>query len=257
MRILITGGTGRLGKLLARGAIAAGHSVRIMSRQPRSITVGQNMEWVQADLSSGSGLETAVKEMDAVFHCASDPRRPKAVDVEGTKLLLAAARKSSISHLLFISIVGIDRIPFGYYQRKLEAEHIIKQSGFPSTILRATQFHSFLDQLIRIAARLPLLLLLPTDFKFQTVDEAEVATGMLEQLGLGPGGSLADFGGPETLTLGEMLGPWKKVRKVNKPVVHLRLPGKVAAAFREGRNTTPKGLGKLNWTGWLKQNYPN
>jgi uncharacterized protein YbjT (DUF2867 family) len=259
MKILITGGTGNLGGALAREAAGAGHSVRIMSRRARTqAAAAGEFEWAQADLASGAGLHEAVAGVDAILHAASDPRRAEAVDVGGTRHLIKAAHAHSIGHLVFISIVGIDEIPYSYYRRKLEAEEVIRSSGLPHSILRATQFHSLVDMLIRVAARVPLLMPLPTDFKFQSVAESDVAARMVRQLEEGPKGRLRDFGGPQVLTLGEMAETWMKLRAVRKRLVHLPLPGAVAAAFRAGKNTTPDGThGKIPWSEWLAQNAVN
>ena len=188
MKVLITGGTGSLGRLLVQSARNAGHAGRIMSRRSSSqldSTSATGVEWTQADLASGKGLAAAVAGVDAILHSASDPRSPDAVDVLGTRNLCKAAwatHRSELSgppHIVYISIVGIDQIPLGYYKRKLAAEEIIRASGLPYSILRATQFHSFVEMLISQAARVPLVLPLPTNFKFQTVDDSEVAERMV------------------------------------------------------------------------------
>lgn len=64
----------------------------------------------------------------------------------------AARPPAGVAHLVYISIVGIDDIPYSYYQRKREAEEIIASSGVPYTNLRATQLHSLVDFLISKAA---------------------------------------------------------------------------------------------------------
>jgi uncharacterized protein YbjT (DUF2867 family) len=174
--------------------------------------------------------------------------------VNGTRRLVEASRTAGVAHLVYISIVGIDDIPYSYYRRKREAEEIIAASGVPYTNLRATQFHSLIDFLITKAARLPLLMPLPTDFKFQSVADAEVATRLVACLGEGARGQL-EFGGPEVLTLGEMAAAWMAVRGVRKRLVRLPLPGAVAAGFRAGLNTTPNApQGTTRWREWLEQN---
>jgi uncharacterized protein YbjT (DUF2867 family) len=56
--------------------------------------------------------------------------------VGGTRRLLEAARAAGVSHLVYISIVGVDEIPFGYYRRKLAAERLIESSGVPFSVHR-------------------------------------------------------------------------------------------------------------------------
>lgn len=252
MRILITGGTGSLGRHLVRASLSAGYDVCIMSRQPRAQDRRERVEWAQADFATGEGLRAAVEQADAIIHAASDPRRSQVVDVDGTRRLVEAARTANVSHLVYISIVGVDVIPYSYYRRKLEAERIIESSGVHATILRATQFHSFVDFLISKAARVPFLLPLPTEFRFQSVEESEVAERLIACLADGPRGRVTDFGGPEVLTLGEMAKAWSELKGVRKSIVRLPLPGAVAAAFRDGKNTAPQGeRGRISWREWL------
>lgn len=96
----------------------------------------------------------AVASIDAIIHAASDSRNAEAVDVEGTRRLVDAARARGVRHVVFISIVGIDQIPFAYYQKKLAAESIVMSGGVPYSVLRATQFHSLVDGLISTAAEI-------------------------------------------------------------------------------------------------------
>ncbi|HEX8503448.1 MAG TPA: NAD(P)H-binding protein [Pyrinomonadaceae bacterium] len=252
MKVLVTGGAGSLGRALVRVLAREGHAPRVMSRRGRAESAPDGVEWARADLLTGEGLAAAVEGAHAVVHAASDPRRAEAVDVGGTRRLTEAARAAGCAHLVYISIVGVDVIPFGYYRRKLAAEGIIQSSGVPFSVLRATQFHSLVDFLLAQAARVPLLMPLPTDFKFRSVDEAEVAARLSACVAAGPRGRLPDFGGPEVLTLGEMARAWARAKNVGKRIIHLPIPGALAAAFRAGKNTAPEGeRGVTGWADWL------
>lgn len=252
MKVLITGGTGYLGRNLIRDVAKDGHAVRVLSRRTKSEIEPANIEWAQADLAFGDGVPEAVAGVDAIIHAASDPRRSQAVDVNGTKYLVSAARDNGVSHLVYISIVGIDRIPLRYYERKLRTETIIEQSGIPYSILRATQFHSLIHLLISKVANLPMLLPLPTDFRFQSVDESEVSKRLTSLLGKKAQGKVPDMGGPEILTLGEMARTWMSVRGIHRRLLNVPLPGAFPQAFREGRNTTGDGWrGVITWRQWL------
>jgi uncharacterized protein YbjT (DUF2867 family) len=252
MRVLVTGGAGGLGRSLVRALERDGHAARVMSRRARPASAPEGVEWASADLVNGEGLGAAVERVDAVVHAASDPRRAEAVDVGGTRHLTEAARAAGVAHLVYISIVGVDEIPFGYYRRKLAAEEVIASSGVPYSVLRATQFHSLIDFGLSKLARLPFVMPVPTGFKFRSVDEREVAERLSACVSAGPRGRLPDFGGPQVLTLGEMARTWKSARGVTKRVVNLPLPGAVAAAFRAGKNTAPEAeRGRISWEEWL------
>ena len=253
MKILLTGGTGGLGREVVRAAEDAGHTVRIASRRARPLGTPADREWARMDVETGTGVADALDGVDAVVHTASDPGRHAIVDVQGTRRLAEAARAAGTAHLVYVSIVGIDQIPFAYYRSKLAAEQIVAQSGVPHSILRATQFHSLVDAMLAGLARVPLVLPLPKTFRFQTVAPAEVAERLVRAAEGGPGGRLPDFGGPEVLTLGEMAAAWKAARGVHRPMLHLPLPGGLAAAFRAGRNTLQGGeRGTLRWQDWLR-----
>ncbi|HYR11099.1 MAG TPA: NAD(P)H-binding protein [Longimicrobium sp.] len=254
MKILLTGGTGGLGSEVVRAAEAAGHTVRIASRRARPHDAPPAREWARMDLESGDGIREALEGVDAVIHAASDPRRHAIVDVEGTRRLVDAARAAGTAHLVYVSIVGIDQIPFAYYRSKLAAEQIVAASGVPHSILRATQFHAFVETMLAGFARTPLVVPVPAGFRFQSVDTREVADRLIRAAQDGPGGRLRDFGGPEVLGFGEMAAAWKNARGIRKPAVPLPLPGLVAAAFRAGMATLREGgeRGTIRWEDWLR-----
>jgi nucleoside-diphosphate-sugar epimerase len=227
--------------------------LRLQSRRSERPAWAERFEWAPADLVDGRGLAEAVAGVDAIVHAASDPRRADEVDVEGTRRLTAVAVSQSVAHLLYISIVGVDRIPHLYYQRKLAAEQIVAAGGAPWSILRLTQFHSFVDRLIARSARTPLVIPLPKRFRFQSVDLADAVARTLHALAAGPGGRLPDYGGPEVLTLGEAAATWRQARGVRKPILNVPMFGKKAAAFRAGLNTAPNGeRGAVTFSEWLR-----
>src|SRR5688500_15818176 len=256
MKILLTGGTGGLGLELARAAQQARHVVRVASRRPRPTGIPDGREWATADVESGNGLSAALAGVDAVIHAASDPRRHAAVDVGGTRRLVEAAQAAGITHLVYISIVGIDEIPLAYYRSKLAAERIIQDSGVPHSILRATQFHTFVATMLEGFARVPLVMPLPGSFRFQPVATEEVAHVLVRAVEEGPRGRLRDFGGPEVRTLRELAEAWQAARGIRKPIINLPIPGRLASAFRQGKNTVRDGeRGMVTWQTW-RQSQP-
>src|SRR5215212_9875017 len=124
MDVLVTGGTGRLGQRLLAPLQAAGHSVRQMSRR------GTGPGGVRGDLATGFDLQTALAGAEVVVHAASDPQGdPWQCDVAGTRRLVQAADRDRLRHLVHISTVGVDRIPYGYYRAKFAAEQVLLASG--------------------------------------------------------------------------------------------------------------------------------
>ncbi|HXV59440.1 MAG TPA: SDR family oxidoreductase [Vicinamibacteria bacterium] len=254
-RVLITGGTGVLGRQLVAPLLEAGHVVRISSRGPRRSGFPDEVEWSQTSLSSGVGLAEAVLGVDTIVHAASTPIAAQKVDVEGTGALLHHAKAAGVSHVLYISIVGIDGFPFSYYRAKRTTEQLIEAGPVPFTILRATQFHDLLDErFLPPLFKLPLVAFVPTDLKFQVIDSGEVATRMIELVSAGPSGRVPDVGGPEVLTMGQLAAAWMPARGIRRKVVHLPLPGRAAAAFRRGQNTCPDHrYGRITWSEYLSR----
>ena len=261
MNVLVTGGTGTLGREVVRAVHAAGHRAVTMSRKP-AFDAAVAPRWATAHLVTGEGLPAAVADMDAIIHAASDPRGNPAADEEGTRRLAAAARAAGVRHLVYVSIVGIDRIPLPYYERKLAAERALAASGQPYSILRATQFHSFIDVLFsRAATYMPLVMPLPAGYHVQSVGLEDVAARLLRAIDEGPRGLLPDFGGPERMTVREAARIWQDARGVRKPLVPFPSFSAAARAFRGGHNTLAadtslENRGQLSWRDWLARPIP-
>lgn len=258
-RVLVTGATGTLGSKLVTRLRSADCEVRAASRSP-PVDVdgsdGQPDEWVELDLVSGAGIDAAVDGVDAVVHCASAPTGDtEAVDVEGTKRLLASAEAAGVSKFVYPSIVGIEEIPYSYYEHKLAAEEAIEESDVPHTIVRATQFHEFVHFLLDGVARLPVWFL-PTNFRVQPVAAGDVAEALVAYTVGEANGRVPAVGGPAVHTLGELANSYREARGSWRPIVRVPIPGGVARGFRAGHNTCPdRAVGTVTWEEWLAGRY--
>lgn len=250
VEVLIVGGTGLLGREVVREALAAGHTVRATSRTPKPD--GTPVQWFEADLTTGKGLEEAAEGTDAVVFAAGDARNHAAVEVEGIRRLADRVR----GHLVYVSIVGVDTLPIAYYRSKLAAEQALAASTVPHSILRATQFHPFVATVFAGLNRVPLVLPVPRNFRIQPVAVSDVAGRLVRCLKDGPGGLLRDFCGPEVFSLDEAARMWRDARRSRKPIIRIPVPGGTGAAFRKGYNTNPDGeLGSGRWADWLAREY--
>ena len=165
-----------------------------------------------------------------------------------------AAEAAGVKHLVYISIVGIDRIPYVYYKAKVAAEETIKAGAVPWTILRATQFPELLDRVLR-ASREPLVFV-PGSISFQPVDSGEVAERLAQLATSAPAGMLEDFGGPEVLTTKELAQAWLARRGMRKRLVSLPIPGKAGRGFRAGYHLCPDHRqGRWTWSDWIGRAY--
>ncbi|MEU3195413.1 SDR family oxidoreductase [Streptomyces sp. NPDC006996] len=226
--ILVTGGTGTLGRHLTERLRAAGHEVRVLSRhaQPYAVDLREG----------GSGLDAAVTGVDTVVHCATSPRGG---DEKAARNLVAAARRAGVGHLVYISIVGVDRVPYGYYTSKLAVERLIEDSGIGWTVLRATQFHDLVLTVLHGLAKLPVMLL-PARVKDQPVDVTEVADRLAELAQGAPAGRVDDMGGPEVRTFDSLARAYLQATGRRRAVVKVPLRGAAYRAFREGLHLAPE-----------------
>ncbi|MDG4863710.1 NAD(P)H-binding protein [Streptomyces sp. T-3] len=230
--ILVTGGTGTLGKPLVRRLRDAGHEVRVLSRHSDTYPV---------DLLTGAGLDRATAGAEVIVHCASSP---KGGDDKAVRNLIEAARTAGVRHLVYISIVGIDQVPLGYYKQKLRVERLIEESGLGFTILRTTQFHDLALTLAGALAKLPVALV-PSGVRLQPIATGEVAARLAELAQAEPAGHVADMGGPEVLGMRDLVAAQLRASGKRRPIVNVRLAGKAYAGFRAGGNLTPeRAVGK-------------
>ncbi|KND26688.1 SDR family oxidoreductase [Streptomyces acidiscabies] len=238
--ILVTGGTGTLGRPVVERLRAGGHEVRVLSRRGPGYAV---------DLSvGGSGLRTALAGVDTVVHCASSPRGG---DEKAARNLIGAVREAGVGHLVFISIVGVDRVPLGYYRSKLAVERLVEESGVGWTVLRATQFHDLVAQVLGTLAKSPVLPV-PAGVSDQPVEVTEVAERLAE-LALGePQGRVPDMGGPEVRTFDSLARSYLKARGRRRRLVRVPLWGAAYGAFRAGGHLTPgNAVGKRTFEEYL------
>jgi len=235
--VLVTGGTGTLGRDVVRQLREAGHRARVFSRQ-----AGSGDDWTQGDLATGEGLERALAGMDAVIHAASDPRvawRTQATDVGGTRKLLEAASRAGIGHLVYVSIVGIDGLASRYYRAKVAAEQIVRKDIVPWSILRATQFHTLMDSWIARYSRMPFVAAIPFGWQFQPVDTRDVAAKLVALVTGKPGGMLPDFGGPEIRRFRTLAISSLEARRMKKPIVSVPIPFGISRQIAQGRLLSP------------------
>jgi uncharacterized protein YbjT (DUF2867 family) len=234
MRVLVTGGTGVLGRhLVPRLRDRAADEVRVLSR---SGGPGR----VRGDLETGAGLAEAVANVDVIAHCASSASwvRPER-DVKQTRTLLAAVGGQR-PHLVYISIVGVDRIRMGYYRAKYACEKVVASSGLPWTVLRTTQFHDLVLTFLMQLSRGPVAIL-PRGFSSQPIDAGEAAD-RLAGLVLGePAGRVGDLGGPRVESTDELMRTYLAVTGLRKRPLRVPVFGRIATDFRAGHHLVGPG----------------
>jgi uncharacterized protein YbjT (DUF2867 family) len=246
-RILVTGGTGLLGRLVVARMRSMECEVRVMSRRTRPDDCPPQ-QWATADLRSGQNVGHAVANVDAIVHCATAFGRNAEVGLART--LVDAAKHAGRPHLVYVSITGVDRVPLGYYKGKLASEQLIEHSGLPYTILRATQFHDLIRALLAAAGKAPVMLV--PGVNFQPVDAGEVATRLAELAVGEPVGRAPDFAGPQVREAGDLARAYLQATGRRRPVVPVRLPGKAFRGYRQGGHLAPEhAAGEITFEQYL------
>jgi uncharacterized protein YbjT (DUF2867 family) len=224
MRIAVAGGTGAVGRHVVDVVRERGHEAVVVSRSQG------------VDLVSGEGVLEAVRGADAVVDVASVQTRDSTASEEFfgsvTRGLLDAEQRESVGHHVALSIVGIDAAPEAYYAGKVLQERLVAEGVVPWTILRATQFHEFAQQIHGAVAVGPVRLV--PRMRSQPVAAREVAERLVELVEAGPSGRVADLGGPEERRMVDMVRAYARRIGARGPVVQVPLPGAFGRAMRDG-----------------------
>lgn len=249
LAILVTGGTGRLGSRVVTRLGEAGATVRVLTH---SSTGPDGVDLFAGDLATGVGIDAALAGVGTVVHCAGSAKGDEVM----TRTLVAAAQKAGVGHVLYISVVGAERVPvvsgldrmaFGYFAAKRAAELLLENSGLPYSILRTTQFQESMLAVARQMAKSPVIPA-PTGSRFQPVAVDEVAARLAE-LALGePAGLVAEMGGPTAYLTDELVRGYLTATHRRRLFVPVHMPGRAAGAIRAGANLTPnQAVGIQTW----------
>src|SRR3954454_2804255 len=224
MKIVIIGGTGLIGSKTVAILRQGGHEVVAASPQSGINTI------------TGEGLKEAMAGTQVVIDLANSPSfEDKAVleffETSGRNLLAAEAA-ANVRHHVALSIVAIDRTDNGYFRAKIAQEKLIKNSGIPYTIVRATQFMEFLGGIADSSVdgntvRLPSVL-------FQPIAADDVAANIADVALAPPRNGIVEIAGPERAPFDEIVARYLKA--VGDPRVVVRAPEARYWAARSRRN---------------------
>lgn len=264
-RILITGGNGNLGQHLLEVLHNQGQTVRVMSRKPRPDEIHPEIEWVQADVINGEGVESALRDVDTIVNCMSSPRHNTyQTDILGTITLLKQAKQMTVRYVVHISIIGIDRIIFPYYQHKLGAEIAVMESGIPYLIARISQFHSFVDFILSPLREIQSdTVTIPVNVQFQPISTGDVASYLAPTIIKAETSGRIEFGGNEILRLDQLASNWLEAQDIEKTIIpatdsqhDLSFLNAFGDGYVNGYNTSHKNrVPSLSWSDYLKAQY--
>jgi uncharacterized protein YbjT (DUF2867 family) len=262
--ILVTGGSGHLGRDLVKQLLAQRRSVRLLSRAPGTDPA---VQWVRGDLATGAGIAQAVQGVDTVVHAATlSPiakrgsiritdffTTPSSVDIDGTRSLLAASQRAGVSHFVFVSIVGLEHSSLPYSRVKLAGEHLVRDSSVPWSVVRATPFFYLMAQMLRSFRWWPVWPL--PNAPCNPVDTSDVAHYLIECMNDGGRGVRPEIGGPETMPFAEFGRQYQRAHNVHRATAAIRVSPKFAGNMGFVTSTGDR-RGSKTWMQWLVEQQP-
>lgn len=246
MNIVVTGGSGGLGREVVS---------RLRSRQVRTVPASRRTGF---DLATGEGVREMLADADVVVHAATAARFRK-VDLDGTRRIIRILQeRAQPPHLIYVSIVGVDRNPFPYYRAKYACELVLERSGLPVTVARATQFHTLVRAMGEFSARAPVAVA-PPGLAFQSCDHRWVADELVSLvMADAPLGyrRASDLAGPERTTYADVVGLARQAAgKSPSRLITLPAVGGALKAFAAGANLPGPDakIGGIGYREWLRE----
>jgi len=267
MKVAVAGGTGAVGRLVVEAVRASGDEAVVLARS------------TGVELVSGNGLAEALAGVDVVIDASNIAATRASVVSEffeaTSRNLMRAGAKAGIRHMVGLSIVGVDHVPFGYYRGKLHQEEVLAaEATAPAvntvspvrvSILRAAQFHEFPGQyLARSTGRFVVV----PKWRAQPVAAREVAAALAALAVAAPGrgapvpgspvaGSpvaLSELAGPREENMADLLRQVLAARGERRRVIEVRVPGAAGRAMATGGGLPGPGvrLGTQTFADWLR-----
>ena len=245
MKIVVIGGTGLVGSQVVAKLTEHGHEA--IAASPNS---GVNT-------LTGEGLAEVLEGADVVVDVSNSPSFEDAAVLDffttSTGNLLAAEQAADVRHHVALSVVGTERLADkGYFHAKRVQEQLIRESPVPYSIVHATQFYEFINQIAQLATdgdtvRLPPVL-------FQPMASADVATAVARTAAGAPVNGIVDVAGPEQFRMDELVRQTLAARKDPRQVVTDPAAPYYGEYDVDDSTLVPAGdaaLGEVHFRDWL------
>lgn len=247
MKIVVVGGTGLIGSKLVKNLRELGHDVLVAAPNTGVNTITRE------------GLAEAMDGAQIVVDVANAPvwEDQAVLDFFETsgRNLLAAEAAAGVRHHVALSIVGSERLPEnGYFRAKVAQETLIKASGIPYTILRATQFFEFVGGIAQSATVGNEVRLSPA--LFQPIASDDVAAALADVALAPPLNATIEVAGPDAIPLDEVVRRFLRAAQDGRNVVP-DVRARYFGAVLDDQSLTPgkdPRLGAIHFDDWLGQN---
>lgn len=240
MKLAIVGGTGLTGRAVGVAALEAGHEPVVLARS------------AGVDLMTGAGLNAALASVDAVIDVSDHKRIRGAHEFFGTAgtKLLAAEKRAGVRHHVALSIVGVDRVDNRYYAAKCRQEEVVAAGDVPWTVLRVTQFHEFVEQILGMT---PGPIALFPRMRSQPVAVREVAAALVAHAAGPPARRAPELAGPRVEELTDLARRVVAAGDRRRRVIPIRMPGAGGRQMASGGllPTAPGPRGRKTFDDWL------
>lgn len=246
MKIVVIGGTGLIGAKLVKKLKDSGHDVVAASRAQGINTL------------TGEGLSKALQRANTVVDVSNSPSFEDKAVLEffdtSTRNLLAAEKNANVSHHIALSVVGTDLLSAsGYFRAKAVQENLIKTSQIPYTIVRATQFFEFLNDIAQSGTGTDgQTVRLPTAF-LQPIAAEDVADALFRVVLEKPRNGTIEIAGPDKLHFTEIVEQYLKAKKDPRKVIADPNARYFGAALTDNTLVPGKNprLGSTNFKSWF------
>jgi NADH dehydrogenase len=233
--ILVTGGSGFIGRRLVSRLVDSGREARVLARGQRRADLPSAVETAQGNVVRGDGLPEAMNGVRKIVHLVAIIREAgdqtfEAVIWRGTERTLEAAKVAAVKKFVYVSAIGAQDNPtYPYLHAKWQAERAVMRSGLNYTILRPSivfgegdEFINALAGLVRYNPVVPVAG--DGKAKFQPIWVEDLVTCIVACLDEGAhDGQTLEVGGPEHLTYDEILDAVKETLGKSRAKVHVPL----------------------------------
>jgi uncharacterized protein YbjT (DUF2867 family) len=245
MKVVVIGGTGLIGAQLCNHLRQQGHEVL-----PASPKTGVNT-------LTGEGLQAALTGARVVVDVANSPSFEDAAVLEffetSGRNLFAAEKAAGVKHHVALSVVGTERmLASGYFRAKMAQEKLIKASGVPYSILRATQFFEFIGAIAQSGVQgnrihMPAAALQP-------VASADVAAALAKISEQSPSNKTLEVAGPDNQPMAWFVKAYLRHNDDPREVIS-DVEATYFGAPVDDRSLTPGAnpiIGASHFEAWLK-----